>query len=470
MNSVMEFILRMKDEASAGLQRVKTAIKGASAEAGASAPELKKMGQSFTETAAGFAKAREAMMKVVGVGGMVVATFTASYNAAKPLAEYLKRMWDPVARAAFEWPKLEEAMKKTAEWIKQQASDEKERVGSVRKAYDEQADAIKRAADARRLMQSAKSTNLSPDEAESDYKDSAAIRDVRKKEVGALRADLEAEKAKKAALAEQEKGLLKPAMKMGLVPTQGAIGMEWKPGLVPDDEANAKRKSSLTNILAADRLADAKIEQIKEQLSAAKLQMADADASYAAAIETVEAAKAAQIKSDADAWDAYEQADSEWLQKRAEDEQASIKEQADERARLADAQAEKDHSGRVDNIKAEAAVSEQAASDAQARLSRAHEASQQAWGWYRDPESFKRQRAEESADAQAEKQFSKDARSLTSRSGWRDARLDDRQESVRRVVLAREEERAAQTALTQIEINTRGLAQKMEQLLSMRGG
>ncbi len=130
----------------------------------------------------------------------------------------------------------------------------------------------------------------------------------------------------------------------------------------------------------------------------------------------------------------------------------------------ADAEA---HRRRIDNARAEVSVSEAAQSAAQDRLARASAAASRAWGWYRDPESFRRQLAEEREEGAAQKRFDRDAASLTRRSDWRTRALGDDQEAVRRVLLAREEERAAADALRAIERNTAGLKEMLQGLLTM---
>ena len=76
----------------------------------------------------------------------------------------------------------------------------------------------------------------------------------------------------------------------------------------------------------------------------------------------------------------------------------------------------------------------------------------QAWGWYRDKDSLKAQIEEEKANAAAERQFEQDFDRLRFRRDWREAtNLSLDQEAVRRVALAREEEEAAQKAVTSID-------------------
>ncbi len=147
----------------------------------------------------------------------------------------------------------------------------------------------------------------------------------------------------------------------------------------------------------------------------------------------------------------------------------TAKVEAEERRKLAEKNADEEHAKRVAHIREEAQVSAQSEATARDRLSRANSAAQQAWGWYRDPESFKRQLAEEKANAAAEKQYAKDFDKLNDRSDWRTTkRLTDSEESVRRVALAREEQDRAQQALLAIEKNTAGLESMLKRLLTSK--
>jgi len=110
------------------------------------------------------------------------------------------------------------------------------------------------------------------------------------------------------------------------------------------------------------------------------------------------------------------------------------------------------------------------------RLSRANDEAQKAWGWYRDPESFKAQLQEEQANADAEKQFKRDLARLQERKGgddqkginWRTASLSDSDEAVRRVALAREEQDKAKKSLEEISKNTKDLAKKMDEIMRVK--
>lgn len=126
----------------------------------------------------------------------------------------------------------------------------------------------------------------------------------------------------------------------------------------------------------------------------------------------------------------------------------------------------------TDNLRKESDVAKEDQSKAASRLSTAHEQAAKAWGWYRDKETLKTQIVEEKANAAAEKQFKSDFSRLQSRrSDWRSAaNLSLEDEAVRRVGVAREEERAAAENLRAIEENTRELAAKLDELLTMKGG
>ena len=117
-----------------------------------------------------------------------------------------------------------------------------------------------------------------------------------------------------------------------------------------------------------------------------------------------------------------------------------------------------------------AAEANKAESAAQSAKSKAESKLQQAWGWYRDKDSMRAQLEEEKAEAAAQKQFEKDFAKLKDRRrDWRKAEtlsVDD--EAVRRVALAKEEKAAAEKHLAEIEKNTADLAEKLDNLISMK--
>ena len=103
------------------------------------------------------------------------------------------------------------------------------------------------------------------------------------------------------------------------------------------------------------------------------------------------------------------------------------------------------HRQRVQDAREEAGIRAEEERDAQRRLADARRAVSRAWGWYRDKDSLAAQLREEKAEAEAQKQYEKDFERLRFRRDWRDAKdLTLDQEAVRRVALAKEDEKAAE--------------------------
>ena len=148
----------------------------------------------------------------------------------------------------------------------------------------------------------------------------------------------------------------------------------------------------------------------------------------------------AQAKIDAKRAEEKARLDAEAAKKAAEEEEkyrlALEREIAKERERLwrADLKAQEAEYRRAQKEEA----------DARARLSDAVANEQRAWGWYRDRDSWKAQLQEERAEAEAQKQFEKDFEKLKFKRDWRTADLNDDEELIRRVALAREEKAAAE--------------------------
>lgn len=104
---------------------------------------------------------------------------------------------------------------------------------------------------------------------------------------------------------------------------------------------------------------------------------------------------------------------------------------------------------------------------ARERLAAAEARERQAWGWYRDRDSWKAQLAEERAEAQAQKQFELDFKSLKNRHyNWRSAKLNDDDELIKRVALAKEEKAKAEEYAKITAEATKGAAERLEQIES----
>ena len=157
--------------------------------------------------------------------------------------------------------------------------------------------------------------------------------------------------------------------------------------------------------------------------------------------------------------DEREATEQKWLNEdwQAHDEEVKqAEEKREERIAEVKARHEEDlHQTKLANIRKQEEAEKAAAAEsaaAHARLAAAQSAVKQAWGWYRDKDSLKAQIEEEKANAAAEAQFEKDFDKLRFRRDWREAtNLSLDQEAVRRVALAREEEEAAQKAVTSID-------------------
>ena len=220
--------------------------------------------------------------------------------------------------------------------------------------------------------------------------------------------------------------------------------------------------------LAAADEARAKIEQAQTSLDVLATKREARELAVQNEIaDKIEADHKAQVEKDKAAAD-----------KRAEEEKKAAEKAAADRARLdaqeaarreRERQAElaariRDHQKLLAAERAEESRTRSAVSAAESKL-------QRAWGWYRDKDSMAAQLAEEKADAQARKQYEKDFERLKSRRrDWRTAEnlsVDD--EAVRRVALAREEKEAAERHLAEIEKNTANLAEKLDELLQVKG-
>ena len=149
----------------------------------------------------------------------------------------------------------------------------------------------------------------------------------------------------------------------------------------------------------------------------------------------------------------------EKLAKEEERERLEIeREVARERDRL-QRQTINEYEQQLRDAQSEQSVAERWLSEAQAK-------SREAWGWYRDKDSLQKQLDEEKANAEAEKQFEKDFAKLKRRGiDWRTAdNLSLEDEAVRRVGLAREEEKAAQQYAQQTAEATQAAAEALDEI------
>lgn len=128
---------------------------------------------------------------------------------------------------------------------------------------------------------------------------------------------------------------------------------------------------------------------------------------------------------------------------------------------------------RISDLRTELTERKRAESEAQSRQAAAAGSLQTAWGWYRDQSKMQGVIDEHKAQAAAEVQWQKDFERLkTWRSDWRTAEfgsLSAAEEAVRQVAFAKEEKAAADRAVIETAENTRNLADKLDELLQVKG-
>jgi len=150
------------------------------------------------------------------------------------------------------------------------------------------------------------------------------------------------------------------------------------------------------------------------------------------------------------------------IQKRVADEKA-------QRARMEQELAQQ----RLADLKTELSERQREEGAARSRQGAAGSNLTRAWGLYRNQSSMQALIDEQKAQAEAEKQWQKDFDRLRSRRrDWRTAEfgsLSAADESVRQVALAKEEKEAADRAVIETAENTRELAEKLDELLKVKG-
>lgn len=128
---------------------------------------------------------------------------------------------------------------------------------------------------------------------------------------------------------------------------------------------------------------------------------------------------------------------------------------------------------RINDLRAELSERQMAEGEAKSRQSAARGSLSTAWGWYRNQSQMQDVIDEQKAQAMAEAQWAKDFERLKfRRSDWRTAEfgsLSASDEAVRQVALAKEEKEAADRAVIETAENTRNLAEKLDELLSVKG-
>lgn len=228
-------------------------------------------------------------------------------------------------------------------------------------------------------------------------------------------------------------------------------------------------------------------EQLQRQLDAAgrDVRVRRADIQAMSESRTAEAQERANIEERArlevderkKAYDDYvaeverkeaESAEAEW-QRQQEQARRIVEAEREERARMEQQLAAQ----RIADLRTELSERQRMESDAKSRQSAAAGGLSQAWGWYRNQSSMQAVIDEQKAQALAEAQWEKDFERLKFKHrDWREiefGKLSAADESVRQVALAKEEKEAADRAVIETAENTRQLADKLDELLSVKG-
>lgn len=228
-------------------------------------------------------------------------------------------------------------------------------------------------------------------------------------------------------------------------------------------------------------------EQLQKQLDAADrdVRVRRADIQSMSASRTAEAQERANIEERArlevderkKAYDDYvaeverkeaEAAEAEW-QRQQEQARRIVEAEREERARMEQQLAAQ----RIADLRTELSERQRMEGDAKSRQSAAAGGLAQAWGWYRSQSSMQAVIDEQKTQALAEAQWEKDFERLKFKHrDWREiefGKLSAADESVRQVALAKEEKEAADRAVIETAENTRQLADKLDELLSVKG-
>lgn len=192
----LEFILRMRDEASARLDAFRSKLREAGSDSKKTVPELGEAGNKVAEISGGFARAREAIMRVVGLGGMIAGVFTTAYRAALPVGEYIRRMWDPVERGAYNLRKMQDQIDKTASATRQALEDQRKAVERIAAQYDAALASSARYYDSIRKARAVEGTTLSPDEAMLNAGQASGEASMRQNQVAGLRQMLDSARSR----------------------------------------------------------------------------------------------------------------------------------------------------------------------------------------------------------------------------------------------------------------------------------
>lgn len=234
----------------------------------------------------------------------------------------------------------------------------------------------------------------------------------------------------------------------------------------PDFLRTRKRQLRTAEKNAADATNRRIAAQAQEEASAEALKAAELRRAAALDEASANVTQAQQTEADL-TLKQMKAAQAEYAKLQLEAERKAAKDRQDAEKRVAEARKQE-----ADAIRRSIAEQDRSRSFFESELTKATQNLTNAWHLYRDKFAMQAVMDEEKAQKEAEKTWVKDFASLRSRRrDWRTAEnlnVDDR--AVREVALAKERKDQAERALVEIAENTRRTKERLESLLTMKGG
>ena len=228
-----------------------------------------------------------------------------------------------------------------------------------------------------------------------------------------------------------------------------------------DDEDRQRRTTEAARLAAT---ADPQMRQ--NIIDAAQLEIDEKKKAYDDYVAQIE-------REDAQRAEEAAQREQEEIEREAQKREAEMQRLVAEEQRERERMEQQLAAQRIADLRSELSERQRAEKEAQSRQAAAAGSLSTAWGWYRNQNQMQAVIDERKAQAAAEAQWAKDFERLkTWRSDWRTAEfgsLSAADEAVRQVAFAKEEKAAADRAVIETAENTRDLAEKLDELLQVKG-
>lgn len=428
---VLEYIIRAIDSTKAGTD-------SASANAKNMADKVETSSSSIKDS-------------LLGIGakfGLIVAAFRGGWE----IGERINAWVSPIYRAAAAFDKVSESIEKTKKWIESIGKAFKEELSEETSEYERQERQIERTTAARIALANASKTTLSPENAKILVDSAQERKTNRENEIAALEKRLALAEQEKANAAKKVLDLDKNPIMKSIIVGAGFGGVEAHQDVVDKEKTEAAKK----NGLAADKIADLKLDSIRKELEKAKEAFSDVANDSAVAVSALHAASENERNKSVEAVEGY----IDDLAETIEDMYASADEYA-KKKRLE--QIKQDKQSVKDELTEQGSLKD----PAKDRLEKAKDAAKLAWDEFKSPELRAANQKKREADAEAEVEIQKASKRIAEKIKYKD-KLTDYEESVQNVLNARKEEKSAQSSLDGIEKNTKDLAKKMEELMKLK--